>query len=160
MADDAPILEPIGRHRPPAMWVGGLVAVLVAVVAIAIGGRLEPGPSASGTERGEAAVSSVAVSSAPASSAAAVAPGPVDSAAAVAPAPAGSLATTAPATSPLHSPAPIWYRPSPWPMGEDGLAGGTVYSSPSPSPSSSTAPDAGGLGVSGHRWPWTGNPAE
>jgi hypothetical protein len=157
MADDAPILEPIGRRGPPLIWVGGLAAVLVAVVAIAIGGRLEPRPSASGTQRGEAGVHSVAVSSGPVSSAAPLAPGPVDSAAA---APAASLATTAPATSPLHSPAPIWYRPSPWPMGEDGLAGGTVYSSPSPSPESSSAPDPGDFGVSGHRWPWTGNPAE
>ena len=104
MADDGPILEPIGRHGPPLVWVSGLLVVLVAVVVIAIGGRVAPGPSA-----GQAVVAS-------------------------APVPADSLVTTAPVTSPRGSSAPIWYRPSPWPMGEDGLAGGTVYSSPSPSP--------------------------
>jgi hypothetical protein len=102
MTDDGPILEPIGRGGPSLVWVGGLAVVLVAVVGMAIGGRLEPGPSALATGTGQAAVA--------------------------------SAAATAPARSPLRSPAPIWYRPSPWPMGEDGLAGGTVYSSPSPSP--------------------------
>jgi hypothetical protein len=108
MTDDGPVLEPIARRGPPVVWVGGLAVVLVAVMAIAIGGRLEPGPSAAPTDDGDVALAS--------------APTPMD-----------PLATTAPATILRSSPAPVWYRPSPWPMGEDGLAGGTFYSSPRPS---------------------------
>jgi len=108
MTDDGPILEPIGRRGPPLAWVGGLVAVLGVVVATAVGGRLEPAPSSAATDRGEAVVEGSVVSADP-------------------------VRTSAPVTSPRRSPAPIWYRPSPWPMGEDGLAGGTAYSSPRPS---------------------------
>ena len=115
MNDDGPILEPVARRGPPVVWVGGLAVVLVAVIAIAIGGRGAPGPSASASGNGEAAVASAEVPTAAAAA-------------------ATSHAITSGTRPPLRSPAPIWYRPSPWPMGEDGLAGGTAYSSPSPSP--------------------------
>jgi hypothetical protein len=111
MSDDGPILEPVARRGLPTLWVCGFAVVLVAVIAIAIGGRAAPGPSADASGNGEAAVASAS-----------------------GPAASMSLAPAAPAGSRLSSPAPIWYRPSPWPMGEDGLAGGTAYSSPSPSP--------------------------
>ncbi len=104
MVDDGPDLEPVARRGPPVVWLGGLVVVLVVVAAIAVGGRPGLEPPVS---------REVAVASAPAA--------------------ANSLPTIAPAASGPSSPAPIWYRPSPWPMGEDGLAGGTVFSSPRPS---------------------------
>ena len=90
MGEDEHVLEPVGRPRRPALWIGAWVVGLVVVVVVAVAGR--------GVPAGDPAAVLAAL---PAISAAPIA-----------------LATAVP-------------RPIPT-LGDDGLVGGTVYSSPVP----------------------------
>ena len=115
MGDDEHTLERVGRAHTPAMWIGGWVLGLVAVVGLAVAGRGAPADGVVGT------------------------PGSSLPPFAAAPIPATPAATSTP-TLPDGLPRvlrPFGVRPSSSPrpqptLGDDGLVGGQVYSSARP----------------------------
>ena len=117
MGGEAQTLERVGRSRRPALWIGAWVVGLVAIVALAVVGRDAP------------------VEVPPAM------PGRVPAAlSATSPAPAASVPAVAVASPSLPEDLPRVIRPRTVPatprpvptLGDDGLVGGTVYSSPAP----------------------------
>ena len=107
MGDEHP-LERVGRTNPPAVWIGGWVAALVVVVAVAVAGQ---GPATDDARAVDSATPSA--STAPVAVASPNIPGTV-------PRVIRPFAARAPAPRP---------RPT---LGDDGLVGGTVYSSAPP----------------------------
>lgn len=110
MGDDDGALERVGRARPPGLWIGGWVACLVVVVALAVAGR-------PGSARDTAVVLPVATASA-------------------SPPPVAVASPSIPDSVPRIIRPPLARAPTPRPsptLGDDGLVGGTSYSSASPS---------------------------
>ncbi len=115
MGDDEHVLERVGRPRRPALWIGAWVVGLVVVVGLAVVGRDGPADD---------------LANVPAALSAAT------------PAPAASVPPVTTATQgipddlprilrPRTASAPDTPRPAPT-LGDDGLVGGTTYSSPAP----------------------------
>ena len=113
MGDDEHVLERVGRPRRPALWIGAWVVGLVAIVGLAVVGRDRPAEDL-------ANVPAVlpAASNAPAASVPAV----------------GLAGPSFPDDLPrVIRPRTATSTPRPIPtLGDDGLVGGTVYSSPAP----------------------------
>ena len=113
MGDEAHTLERVGRPHRPALWVGAWVVGLAAIAGLAVAGR-----------------------DAPVEDLAAVPP----ALPAASTAPAASVPGVAVASPPLPDDLPRVIRPRTAPptprpiptLGDDGLVGGTVYSSPGP----------------------------
>jgi hypothetical protein len=116
VGDDGHELERVGRPRRPALWIGAWVVGLVAVVGLAVVGR--------GTPVGDLAAGPVVQ---PAASPAPAAPVPP---------PAASATPRLPDDLPRiirPRPAAVPGTPRPVPtLGDDGLVGGTAYSSAAP----------------------------
>ena len=110
-------LERVGRERRPGLWIGAWAAALAAVVALAVGGR-------AGSTDGLVAVPEA--SPAPVSTAA-----HVSSPAAVAVASPNVAGALPRIIRPPVARVPSSPRPYPT-LGDDGLVGGTAYSSPVP----------------------------
>ena len=109
MGDDERVLERVGRSRRPALWIGAWVVGLVAIVGLALAGR-------DGPAEGLAIVPTAGAT------------------------PSASVTPVIVATPGLPDDYPRVLRPrtflaTPRPvptLGDDGLVGGTAYSSPAP----------------------------
>jgi hypothetical protein len=125
VGDEEQTLERVGRPRRPAFWIGAWVVGLVAIVGLAVVGRDAPVEET-------AAVLAAAPAASPAAS-----PPP----AALAPAVAIASPTLPEDLPRIIRPrtAPATPRPVPT-LGDDGLVGGTVYSSPGPNDWSRVVP--------------------
>jgi hypothetical protein len=110
-------LERVGRPRQPRLWIGAWVIGLAVIVGLAIAGRGSPVEEV-------AAVPAAVPGSLPAPS-----PAPKASVPAIA-----IASPTLPADLPrIIRPRAVAATPRPVPLlGDDGLVGGTVYSSPGP----------------------------
>jgi hypothetical protein len=127
VGDEEHMLERVGRPHRPALWIGAWVVGLVAIVGLAIVGR-------------DAPVEGIAVASA---ALPAPLPAPVASPPPAASSPAAAIASpTLPADLPrIIRPRTLASTPRPIPtLGDDGLVGGTVYSSPGPTDWSRVVP--------------------
>jgi hypothetical protein len=113
MGDDGRTLEPVGRSGLPALWIGGWVVGLAVVVALAVAGRGAPVDDLAAVPPVRPAASEAPVT--PAAPAALASPGIPDAVPRV--------------IRPRAARAPA--RPSPT-LGDDGLVGGTSYSSAAP----------------------------
>ena len=111
MGDEDHGLERVGRARRPAVWVGAWVVALVAVVALALAGR---------------AVSTDGLAAVPEAS-----PAPTSSPAPVAVASPNVAGALPRIIRPPIARVPSSPRPLPT-LGDDGLVGGTAYSSATP----------------------------
>jgi hypothetical protein len=125
VGDEAHVLERVGRPNRPALWIGAWVVGLVVIVGLAIVGR-------------DAPVEEIA-----AVPAAVPAPLPAASPPPAASVPAVAIASpTLPEDLPrIIRPRTVAATPRPVPtLGDDGLVGGTVYSSPGPTDWSRVVP--------------------
>jgi hypothetical protein len=123
VGDDEHVLERVGRPRRPALWIGAWVVLLAAIVGLAVVGRAGPAEDLANVPAALSAAS---------------------------PAPAASVPPVTTATQGLPDDLPRILRPrtalapaTPRPvptLGDDGLVGGTIYSSPAPSDPSSGVP--------------------
>jgi hypothetical protein len=123
VGDDEHVLERVGRPRRPALWIGAWVVGLVAIVGLAVVGRDRAGDDLANVPAAPPVAS----------------PAPEPTAAAVVIVASPDLPEDLPRVLQPRAPR-VAATPRPVPtLGDDGLVGGTVYSSPAPAGSSGEA---------------------